>query len=223
MLLPRAGNCDSGYACAYQYNLSWANASTPMTAETNPRQLFERLFGQGTPGQRGRPSAAPPAGRKSVLDFVLDDARAMQRRLAPQDQRKLDQYLTGVRAMETRIQQAERLGRAVDPDVADPGRHPHRVSRTIFKSCIDIMVLAFQADYTRVISFCQAHDGSNRSFDQIGISEGHHDLTHHRNSAERIAKVADIDLWYVQQFARLLEKLNAVRDDGRPHSPATIP
>ena len=209
---PRAGNCDSGYACAYQYAISWANSSTPMAAETNPRQLFERLFGQGEPGHRAALLQRRQQEDRSVLDFVLDDARAMQSRLSPQDQRKLDQYLTGVRAVETRIQQAERLGRAADPAVETPAGIPTEFADQL-QIMYDIMVLAFQADYTRVISFCQAHDGSNRSFDQIGISEGHHDLTHHRNNTERVAKVADIDLWYAQQFARLLEKLSAVRDD----------
>jgi hypothetical protein len=212
---PRSGNCDSGYACAYQYNISWANDTTPMTAETNPRHLFERLFGHGERGQRNALQRRRQEEERSVLDFVLDDARAMQRRLSPQDQRKLDQYLTGVRALETRIQQAERLGRPIDPDIDTPAGIPTEFADYL-QVMYDIMVLAFQADYTRVISFCQAHDGSNRSFDQIGISEGHHDLTHHRNNPERIAKVSDIDLWYAQQFARLLEKLNAVRDeDGR--------
>jgi Protein of unknown function (DUF1552) len=209
---PRAGNCDSGYACAYQYNLSWANTTTPMTADTNPRQVFERLFGQGEAGHRRALLERRQQEERSVLDFVLEDARAMQRRLSPQDQRKLDQYLTGVRAVETRIQQAERLGRAIDPDMETPSGIPTEFADHL-QVMYDIMVLAFQADYTRVISFCQAHDGSNRSFDQIGISEGHHDLTHHRNSADRVAKVADIDLWYCQQFAKLLEKLDAVRDD----------
>jgi hypothetical protein len=212
---PRSGNCDSGYACAYQYNISWANATTPMAAETNPRQLFERLFGQGERGQRSALQQRRQEEERSVLDFVLDDARAMQRRLSPQDKRKLDQYLSGVRALETRIQQAERLGRAVDPEMDTPPGIPTEFADHL-QVMYDIMVLAFQADYTRVISFCQAHDGSNRSFDQIGISEGHHDLTHHRNNTDRVAKVSDIDLWYVQQFARLLERLSAVRDeDGR--------
>jgi hypothetical protein len=212
---PRSGGCDSGYACAYQYNISWANERTPMAAETNPRQLFERLFGQGDRGQRLALNARRQREERSVLDFVLDDARAMQRRLSPQDQRKLDQYLTGVRALETRIQQAERIGRAIDPDIDTPAGIPTEFADHL-SVMYDIMVLAFQADYTRVITFCQAHDGSNRSFDHLGISEGHHDLTHHRNIGDRIQKVADIDLWYAQQFARLLEKLNAVRDnDGR--------
>jgi Protein of unknown function (DUF1552) len=114
--------------------------------------------------------------------------------------------------VETRIQQAERLGRAIDPDMETPAGIPTEFADQL-QIMYDIMVLAFQADYTRVISFCQAHDGSNRSFDHIGISEGHHDLTHHRNSAERVAKVSAIDLWYVQQFAKLLEKLSAVQDD----------
>ncbi len=211
---PRSGNCDSGYACAYQYNISWSSATTPMAAEINPRRVFERLFGQGAPGERRANLALRQQEERSVLDFVLDNARAMQRRLAPQDQRKLEQYLTGVREIEARIQRAERLGRGQDPAMETPLGVPSDYAEHI-QILFDILVLAFQNDSTRVASLLLAHDGSNRSFDQIGISEGHHDLTHHRNSADRIAKVADIDLWYTQQFAKFLEKLNQVRDvDG---------
>jgi hypothetical protein len=176
--------------------------------------VFERLFGDGRPGERQANLARRQQEEESVLDFVLSDARAMHRRLDPQDRRKLDQYLTGVRDIEARIQRAERLGRAQDPAVETPAGVPTEYGEHI-QLLFDILVLAFQTDSTRVATLLLAHDGSNRSFNQIGISEGHHDLTHHRNSQDRIAKVADIDLWYVQQFARFLGKLNQVRDaDG---------
>jgi hypothetical protein len=211
---PRTGGCDSGYSCAYQFNISWSSPTTPMAAESNPRRVFERLFGQGNAGERAANLERRQQEERSVLDFVLDDARAMQRRLAPQDQRKLDQYLTGVRDIEGRIQRAERLGRARDPGIETPAGIPTAYGDHV-QLLFDILVLAFQTDSTRVATLLLAHDGSNRSFDQIGISEGHHDLTHHRNSQDRVAKVSDIDLWYVQQFSRLLTKLNQVRDaDG---------
>jgi hypothetical protein len=211
----RTGGCDSGYSCAYQFNISWSSPTTPMAAEANPRRVFERLFGQGAPGERQANLERQQQEDRSVLDFVLDDARTMQRRLDPQDRRKLDQYLTGIRDIESRIQRAERLGRAQDPGIETPAGIPTAYADHM-QLLFDILILAFQTDSTRVATLLLAHDGSNRSFDQIGISEGHHDLTHHRNSQDRIAKVADIDLWYAQQFAKFLDKLNQVRDaDGR--------
>jgi hypothetical protein len=186
-----------------------------MASESNPRRVFERLFGEGRPGERQANLARRQQEELSVLDFVLSDARAMHQRLDAHDRRKLDQYLTGVRDIEARIQRAERLGRGRDPGVETPPGVPPAYADHM-QLLFDILVLAFQTDSTRVATFLLAHDGSNRSFDQIGISEGHHDLTHHQNRRDRVDKVADIDLWYVQQVARFLEKLKAVRDaDGR--------
>ena len=135
----------------------------------------------------------------------------MQRRLGSQDQEKLDQYLTGVREIETRIEKAERFGAMSATRASRPRRAFPPTTRSTSSSCSTCLVLAFQTDSTRVATLLLAHDGSNRSFDQIGISEGHHDLTHHQNRPEWIEKVADIDLWYVRQFARFLEKLQRPR------------
>ncbi len=211
----RTGACDSGYACAYQYNLSWTSPTTPKTPETNPRRVFERLFGEGKPGERQANLLRRQQEEKSVLDFVLDDARSMYKRLSPSDKHKLDQYLTGIREVETRIQKTERFGPVKDPGIETPPGIPAEYGEHI-QLLFDMLVLAFQTDTTRLATVLLAHDGSNRSFDQIGISEGHHDLTHHQNRKEWIDKVADIDLWYVQQFARFLDKLNQVKDvDGQ--------
>jgi Protein of unknown function (DUF1552) len=213
--LARTGACDSGYACAYQFNLAWSSPTTPKTAEPNPRLVFERLFGAGKPGERRANLERRRQDERSVLDFVLEDARAMQQRLAPRDRSKLDQYLTGVREMETRIQKAERFGEAKDPAVQTPPGIPTDYGEYL-QLMYDMLVLAFQTDSTRVATLLLAHDGSNRSFDHIGISEGHHDLTHHMNRKEWIDKVADIDLWYVRQFAKFLEKLQQTTDaDGK--------
>ena len=210
----RSGGCDSGYSCAYQYNISWSSPTTPRTPEANPRLVFERLFGAGSPGERRRNLELRREEDRSILDFVLDDARAMQRRLGSEDRQKLDQYLSGVREIEGRIQQAERF-KVKEPAVRTPAGIPASYAEYV-PLMYDLLLLAFQTDSTRVATFLVAHDGSNRSFDHIGISEGHHDLTHHMGRKEWIAKVADIDLWYVRQFARFLEKLNATRDaDGR--------
>jgi hypothetical protein len=138
----------------------------------------------------------------------------MQKRLDGPDRQKLDQYLTGVRELETRIKKAEQFGDAKDPGVETPPGIPSDYGEHI-QLMFDLLVLAFQTDSTRVATLLLAHDGSNRSFDQIGISEGHHDLTHHQNRKDWIDKVADIDLWYAKQLAKLLEKLKAMKDaDG---------
>ena len=156
------------------------------------------------------------AEQRSILDFALEDARSMQRRLGSEDSKKLDQYLGGVREIETRIEKAERFGAIPDPAVATPAGIPGDYAEYV-QLMFDMLVLAFQTDSTRVATLMLAHDGSNRSFDHIGISEGHHDLTHHQNRKDWVEKVADIDLWYVRQFARFLEKLRATADiDGKP-------
>jgi hypothetical protein len=210
-----SGGCDSGYSCAYQYNISWQSATTPMTPENNPRLVFERLFGAGTHGERAANAQSRIMARRSVLDFVMDDARRMQGRLAMNDREKLDQYLTGVREIETRIQKAEQFGPNVDPDVATPPGIPTNHAEYV-DLMYDIMLLAFKTDSTRVATFVLGHDGDNRSFSQIGIAEGHHDLSHHQNNEERVDKVAQIDRWYVERFAKFLSKLDATEDvDGK--------
>jgi hypothetical protein len=138
----------------------------------------------------------------------------MQRRLTARDKDKLDQYLTGVREIEARIQRTETFGAGQDPAVETPAGVPTDQTEYV-TTMFDLMVLAFQTDSTRIASFCLAHDGDNRSFSHIGIPEGHHDLSHHQGDPERIAKVAKIDTWYAQQFARFLTRLRDTRDvDG---------
>ncbi|HEX8465896.1 MAG TPA: DUF1552 domain-containing protein [Abditibacterium sp.] len=211
----KASACDSDYACAYQYNISWSSPTTPVTAEANPRLAFERLFGSGLPGQRVQNIKRRQLAQKSVLDFVLEDTRRMQRQLASNDRDKLDQYLTGVREIEARIQKAEKFGAAHDVSMDTPPGVPPDQAEYV-QIMYDLMVMAFQTDSTRIASFCLGHDGDNRSFSHIGIPEGHHDLSHHQGNQERIDKVAKIDLWYAQQFARFLAKLESTKDvDGK--------
>lgn len=144
----------------------------------------------------------------------MEDARSMQKRLAENDRAKLDQYLSGVRDIEARIQKAEHIGTVHDPAVETPSGIPSDQAEYV-GIMYDLMVMAFQTDSTRVASFCLAHDGDNRSFSHIGIPEGHHDLSHHQNNPDRVAKVGKIDLWYVQQFAAFLTKLRDTKDvDG---------
>lgn len=211
---PSSGVCDSGYSCAYLYNLAWSSSNTPMTPEANPRLVFERLFGTGAPGERAANLQRRRQEQRSILDFVMQDARSMQRRLGARDQEKLDQYLAGIRELEVRIQKAEQFGDVKDPMVPTPDGIPADYGQHM-SLMYDIMLLAFQTDSTRVATMLLSHDGSNRSFSSIGVPEGHHDLSHHDNDADKIGKVAEIDLWYVQQFAKFLDKLQATKDlDG---------
>lgn len=209
-----SGICDSGYSCAYQYNLSWSSPNTPRAAEANPRLVFERLFGAGPPGQRAESLRRRRLEQRSILDFVMQDAKAMENRLNASDQAKLDQYLTGIRELELRIHAAEKLGDPKDPMTTTPEGVPASYGEHL-DLMFDILTLAFQTDSTRVATLLLAHDGSNRSFGEIGIPEGHHDLTHHFGNEEKIRKVEAIDLWYVKQFTSFLRKLDKVQEaDG---------
>jgi len=138
----------------------------------------------------------------------------MQHQLDAHDKDKLDQYLTGVRAIETRIQKAEQFGAIPDPEINAPPGIPSDHAEHI-QLMYDMLVLAFQTDSTRIATFLLAHDGDNRSYSEIGIPEGHHDLSHHQNKAEQIQKVAEIDKWYSKQLAKFLQKMQETKDiDG---------
>jgi hypothetical protein len=211
----KSGSCDSGYSCAYQFNLSWRSENTPVAPESNPRLVFERLFGSGKPGERQRNFDQRLAQQRSVLDFVLDDARAMQRQLGRNDQQKLDEYLTGVREIEGRIQRAERFRQLPDPNSDTPSGIPTNYQEHI-RLMGDMLVLAFQTDSTRVGTFLLAHDGSNRSFKDVGVSDGHHNLSHHQNNPETLDKIAKIDTFYTTQLAYFLKRMRETKDrDGK--------
>jgi hypothetical protein len=211
----RSGACDSGYACAYQYNVSWKDETTPMAAEFSPRRAFERLFGSGAHGERTANLKQRQAEQRSILDFVMEDARVLASKAGSRDRQKLDQYLTGIREIEQRIARTEKFGATPDPDAETPPGVPASYQEHV-QLMFDMLLLAFQTDSTRVATLMLAHDGSNRSFAEIGVSEGHHDLSHHRERPELKTKVATIDQWYVKQFARFLKKLDESKDtDGK--------
>ena len=211
----KSGNCDSGYSCAYQYNLAWRSPTQPVAPEPNPRLLFERMFGAGARGERAKSLALRQHQQRSILDFVLDDARSLQRNMTARDKDKLEEYLTSVRDIETRIEKSERFGAPVDPAQDTPAGIPPKFDDYI-QVMFDMMVLAFQTDTTRISTFLLANEGSNRTFPELEIPEGHHYLTHHQGKQEMIDKVADIDLWYMKQFAKFIEKMEATKDiDGK--------
>jgi hypothetical protein len=207
------GSCDTGYPCAYQYNISWASESLPLAPEANPRTVFEKLFGGGNANDRAANLQQRLQRRKSVLDFVMEDARSLNRDLGRNDRQKLDEYLSGIRKIETQIQKAEQF-QLPQAKIAQPGGVPE--DHTVHVDLMyDLMALAFQTDSTRVVSFAVAPEGSNRPFPTLGISEGYHFLTHHFGNQEKVAKVAKIERWYMERFARFLRELDAMKEpDG---------
>jgi hypothetical protein len=210
----KSGNCDSGYSCTYQFNLSWATPTVPRSPEPNPRFAFERLFGAGSPDERARNLRLRQEQQRSILDFVLDDTRALQQQLGSRDRQKLAEYLTSVREIERRIQQAERFREVPNPDVETPKGIPSSFLEHV-QLMYDMIFLAFQTDSTRIATFLLAYESSNRTFPDIKITEGHHNLSHHQGKKETLEKIAQIDQWYMRQFARFLERLDQAKDsDG---------
>jgi len=211
----KAGQCDSGYSCAYQFNLSWRSENQPMTPESNPRAVFERLFGAGDVKERATSLGQRYASKKSVLDFVQQDAKALQKYLGRSDRHKMDEYLTGVREIERQIEKAEAMGIPADPGVPAPEAQPDSYKEQL-RLMFDMMVLAFKTDSTRISTFLMAHDGSNRSFQDIGVSDGHHSLSHHQRNPKNLEKLAKIDLFYMEQLAYFLDRLKNTPDvDGK--------
>ena len=209
----RSGKCDSGYSCAYQYNLSWKTESMPMVPESNPRLVFERLFGNASSPTDRKGQLKRRALNKSILDFALQGASNFNKRLGKLDQEKLSEYFTSVRELEKRIEREEKNWEKL-PDLKSPVGIPENY-RAHLRLMFDMMVLAFQSDSTRISSFLLAHDGSNRSFRDIGVPEGHHSLSHHKNDPEKIKKLAKIDQFYSEQFAYFIDKLSTTQEiDG---------
>jgi hypothetical protein len=207
------GSCDTGYPCAYQFNISWASESLPLSPEANPRVVFEQLFGSGAGAEREASMRQRLERRKSVLDLVLEDVRSMNKNLGRNDRQKVDEYLAGVRRIEEQIEKAERF-HLPDAKLAMPNGIPEDHEAHV-DLMYDLMALAFQTDSTRVISYCTAPEGSNRPFLNLGIQEGHHYLTHHQGSQDKIQKVVKIENWYMQRFARFLKTLDAMKEaDG---------
>lgn len=211
-----AGSCDSGYSCAYSNSVSWSSSSTPLGKEINPRSTFERLFGGGPSSDMDKSQQLRLKLRKSVLDFVSEDANRLHRRLGVSDRQKLDQYLTGVREVERRMEATEEAtGKSevaqAKVDYPVPAGIPKDYAEHI-RLMGDMMVLAFQTDSTRISTFMFANAGSNRSYKQININDGHHELSHHRGDAKKQAKIRDINRFHIDQLSYLLQKMKATPD-----------
>src|SRR5258708_5822055 len=205
-----AGNCDSGYSCAYSSAISWRSETTPVPKEGDPRAVFERLFAGGDAADTAESRAKRDLYKKSILDFVLEDANALKNKLGAHDQRKLDEYFTGVREIEDRLVRAEK-----DPGKSVTGARPSGVPAKYeehLKLMSDMLALAFQADLTRISTFMLANDGSNRPYQFLNIPEGHHDLSHHGGNPEKQSKIREINKFHIRQFAYLLEKLKSIQE-----------
>lgn len=209
-----AGGCDSGYSCAYTNTVSWRSPSTPNPMEVNPRVLFERLFGDGdTTDAASRLESLRQ--RSSILDFVKGGVDRLETKLGSSDRSKLTEYLEAIRDIERRIQKAEEQNATMKmPLMARPPAAPEEFVDHA-RLMMDLMVIAWQADMTRVVSFMLAREGSNRSYREIGVSDGHHSCTHHQNDPVKIADTVKINTHHVQQLAYLVSRLKATPDgDG---------
>lgn len=212
----QGGNCDNGYSCAYSNSISWRTPNSPMPPEIRPRAVFERLFGDAATAHDPRLREREQFYQKSVLDVVLADARRLQRSLGGDDRRKMDEYLHGVREIETRIQKTERQNAVAPPGAAVPSPSLPSDFGDHARLMMDLLTLAFQTDSTRVITVLLGIEQSPRSYGaEIGITEAHHGLTHHSGDPEKIEKVARINCYHIQHFVYLLEKLKSVKEgDG---------
>jgi len=209
-----AGNCDSGYSCAYTNTVSWKSPTAPLPMETNPRFVFERLFGEaGTNDPEAR--LASLKKQRSILDYIAGSIDRLETDLGPRDRSKLSDYLDSIRDIERRIQKAEAQNAELKlPAMERPTAVPEHFEDHA-KLMIDLQAIAYQTDMTRVTTFMFGRAGSNRPYRSIGISDGHHSLTHHMNDKEKIEKVSRIDEHLVKQFALYLEKMRSTPDgDG---------
>jgi len=208
-MMQTAGQCDNGYACVYQNNLSWSSPTTPLPAEAHPRLVFESLFGEG--GSKADRRAALRR-RASLLDFVKDDLARLDSKLGPADRARVSQYLESVREVERRIQKAESdVKDNAMPDLDRPVGVPAAYAdhaRLMF----DLQALAMQGDVTRVTTFQLARETSNRTYPEIGVPDPHHPLSHHGNDPAKIARMAKINQFHVSLFAEFLTKLQSIRE-----------
>jgi hypothetical protein len=208
----QVGVCDSGYACVYSTTISWRSPTTPMPIEVDPKLVFDRLFSNraNDPEREQRNRL-----RSSVLDLVMEDAQGLKKRLGGADQRKLEEYLSSVRELELRIARSEKLPPVTPPKGTVPPAGLPRDMQEHLRLMADLLVLAFRTDLTRIATFMLAREGSNRSYNYVGVSEGHHELSHHQNDPKKHAKIRTINLFHLQQLAYLVRRLKEVPEgDG---------
>jgi hypothetical protein len=206
-----AGSCDSGYSCAYQFNISWRSDKQPMNPEIEPQSIFDRLFGAGPENETAEARARRVAYDTSILDLVQDQTKKLQTKLGMTDRRKLDEYFTAIREVEKRIAKNGTAPPAV-PGGETPDFNEEYTFENHMRLMLDIMVLAFQTDSTRVATFVVGHDGSNRPYPFAGVPQGHHHLSHHRGQIAALANLAVIDHFHTNQVAYFLGRLKAIKE-----------
>ena len=208
-----SGQCDSGYACSYSHNISWISETTPAGKDTSPQLVFDRLFRGGMSAENAAVAAEREARRQSVLDYVRADAARLERKLGSADRRKLDEYFSGVRELERRL---ELVRDERGPEVGDelrPQGAPADYAEHI-RLFADLLVLAFRTDSTRIATFLIANEGSNRPYPMVDVPEGHHTLSHHGSEAAKLEKIRRINRFHVEGLAHFLRGLDAARDEG---------
>ena len=205
------GQCDSGYACAYSGHISWQGPTTPAGKEFDPRKIFDRLFRGGMSREQHAASLERAVRRRSVLDFVREDAKRLERTLGQEDRARIDEYQSGLRELERRVELAvpQRVDEVADSERPSYGRLDLGLH---FQLLADLLVLAFRSDSTRVATLMFGNEGSNRSYNNLGIREGHHSLSHHRTDPGKMQAIRDINRYHMELFAHLVRGLSEVRE-----------
>lgn len=210
-----AGDCDSGYSCAYSNSVSWRTDSTPVAKEVDPRLVFDRLFASDNQNESEIAKAQRMAENKSLLDFIMEDAKALNKKLGHTDRMKLDEYMTGVREIERRLLFLEKQTKDFSSSsLANIQGIPSDYQEHI-KIMGDLMVLAFQTDTTRVSTFMFANEGSNRAYKMIGVSDGHHEMSHHQRTPEKLEALKKINNFHVTQLAYILNKMDSIKEGDK--------
>jgi len=208
------GNCDTGYSCSYTNSLAWRTPTTPLPPENNPRAVFERLFGSLDTNLNPAARAELTRDRRSVLDFVNERTASLVGKLGPSDKHKIDEYLYAIREIEKRIERAEQDNPDVAPSMEKPDGIPVDYADHV-KLMYDLQVIAFQADLTRISTLIYAREASPKTYPQIGVPDGHHPVSHHRNDPVNLAKLTKINTFHVELFSHFIDKLATTQDgDG---------
>ena len=208
------GSCDAGYSCAYQNSLAWRTPNTPMPPEINPRLVFERLYGSLESSLDPKTQAALNEDRQSILDYVNERTKKLVSTLGPTDKRKIDEYLTAIREIEKRIARVENDNRQLTPEIAKPNGIPANFADHV-RLMHDLLIVAFQSDITRISTMLYSREGSNRAYPELGFTDGHHPITHHRYIPELVEKVTKINAYHLEQFAYFIGKLKSIPEgDG---------
>jgi hypothetical protein len=206
----QSGNCDNGYSCAYTYNVSWKTESQPLPPISDPKNLFERLFGSDvaeSPAAHQRRLAM----RQSILDQILGDTKKLESSVGPADRRKLDEYLTSIREIETQVEKAAKSSTVIDPGMDKPYGVPPEYA-DYFRLMSDMLIVAFKADITRISTFMIGREGSTRAYPEIGVPDGHHPLTHHMGNMQMLEKVREINVLHAQTMAAFLKKMKETKE-----------